>query len=97
MGMPLGDFEALTPDEFRAVCEQRRRCEEERLHDRWERMRLLATIVVQPSLRRKMTPKQLLRFPWDEEGVREETKEKLTKEEHLKRFTELVEKYKDGK
>ena len=93
MRMSLSDFEALSPVEFRAVCERYRQAEEERLHDRWERMRLLATIVVQPSLRKKMTPRQLLKFPWDtEQERRKDEGMKLSKEEHLNRFKEILKK-----
>lgn len=31
----------------------------------WERMRMLASIVIQPHVKKKITPKRLLPFPWD--------------------------------
>ena len=31
----------------------------------WERMRLLATITIQPHVKKRLTPGQLLPLPWD--------------------------------
>lgn len=33
--------------------------------DAWERMRLLATITIQPHVRKRLTPQQLLPLPWE--------------------------------
>ncbi len=63
--MPLADFALLTPEEFAAVCDEWRRGEEERRREEWERMRLLATITIQPHVKGRMRPEKLLPFPWE--------------------------------
>lgn len=63
--MAVADFCALSPDEFTAACQARRREREADTRDAWERMRLLAAIDVQPHVRRRLTPRQLLPLPWD--------------------------------
>lgn len=35
------------------------------MRDSWERMRMLATIIIQPHIKGKMTPGKLLPFPWE--------------------------------
>lgn len=63
--MAVADFCALSPDEFTAACQARRKEKEADTRDAWERMRLLAAIDVQPHVRRRLTPRQLLPLPWD--------------------------------
>ena len=86
-------------DEFAAVCEAYHDHEETLLHDQWERMRLLATITIQPHVKGKVTPERLLPFPWDSSGLghgnhRAETKKTsprpVSKEEDRKRFEALM-------
>ena len=45
-------FCRLSPDEFRHVCEAL-------YQDGWARMRMLATITVQPHVRKRLTPEAL--------------------------------------
>lgn len=63
--------------------------------DDWERMRMLAAIVIQPHLKRKVTPQKLLPFPWEDtaKSVRCDTRQP-TAAESLKRFEELAERAK---
>lgn len=66
MGMCLDDFVRLTPGEFLHVCENYERgCEAAERGD-WERLRILASILVQPYTKRKVSPQELLPLPWDE-------------------------------
>lgn len=65
--MRLGDFEALTIDEFNAVCEAWADGENGRLRDGWERARIVATICVQPHLKTRVRASQVLPLPWDDE------------------------------
>lgn len=64
-----------------------------RLHDNWERTRILATIVVQPHLRKKMKPEQILPLIWD----KKQTETARNPEEDKKRFIELVKRLDNGK
>lgn len=83
----------LTPDEVADAWSRRRR---EDYHDSWNRMRLLATIVIQPHLSKKITPERLLPFEWDKgrkkrsnAPERAASAPELTPEQKRKRFEEL--------
>lgn len=86
--MRLDDFCRLTPREFGAVLTAYRECREADMHDSWERMRLLACITVQPHVRKKMTPTDLLKFPWEE--TRKPKTPRLSKEEIRRRMEEAL-------
>ena len=54
-------------------------------------MRLLATIVIQPHVKKKLTPEKLLPLPWDRKKKRAAADApKLTKEQQHQRFKELL-------
>ncbi len=63
----------------------------------WERMRMLATICVQPYSKKKLKGTDLMRFPWDEEKVCKDFRQErqLSKAEALSRFEALVRKNKE--
>lgn len=57
----------------------------------WERARTIAAIIIQPHVKKKITPKQLLPLPWDKEHKPDvKNTPKLTAEEQRRRFEELV-------
>ena len=58
VGLSLADFCALTPAEFRSVCASWGRHNEGLEQGSWERMRLLATITIQPHVKKRLTPGQ---------------------------------------
>lgn len=64
--MSLDDFCRMSPDEFGAVCDAFNRRSESEERAKWERMRLHAAITIQPHVTKKISPEELLRFPWDE-------------------------------
>lgn len=91
--MPLAEWQTLTPDEWQAVCRTWADHAEALQHDKWERMRLLATISVQPHVKGRITPATLLPLPWDTKARgKNETAPALqpTKEEARARFAALV-------
>ncbi len=90
--MSYDDFCRLTPGEFEAICGAFYDKEESKRRDDWERMRLLAAIVIQPHVKKKLTPKSLLPFNWDKKKAAD--KPLLSKEESRKRFLELMAKQK---
>lgn len=68
----------------------------------WERMRMLATICVQPYSKKRLKATELMRFPWDETKNGSPTQPpqrggEVSKEEALKRFEKLVRKIKKRK
>lgn len=93
IGMPYDDFCAITPEEFnhiyRAYSEERTA----QYQDSWERMRMLATIIIQPYAKNGLTPQKLLSFPWEKKKP-EHTKvaPAVSKEDALKRFEEVAKK-----
>lgn len=62
----------MTPEEFAAANKSFRELEDARERNEWERMRTLATITIQPHTKKKITAKQLMRFPWDSQSAAEE-------------------------
>jgi hypothetical protein len=55
----------------------------------WERMRMLATITIQPHVKKKLTPKALLLFEWDDQKRKEEHPT-VSKEEDQQRLDKLL-------
>lgn len=86
--MEFQEFSAV----WKAYAEQR----DTDFKDKWQRMRLLATIVIQPHLakNRKITPEKLLPFPWDCKTHKPESP-KISAAEQRKRMEELVAKLGD--
>lgn len=96
MGLSPEEFGTMTPAEFSAVAGAWSRRRREDYHDSWNRMRLLATIVIQPHLSKKITPERLLPFEWDNGRKRRSiaperaaSAPELTPEQKRKRFEEL--------
>jgi len=65
IGLRLDDFQRLTPDEYSSVVSRWNDTRDSDNRDRWERMRLLAAICIQPHLKHRVTPDKLLPLPWD--------------------------------
>ena len=87
------DFCRLTPIEFEHIYKEFRDKQDADYKDDWARMRMLAAIVIQPHLKKKVTPQKLLPFPW--EGATKKQRDKaqeLTAAESMKRFEELAKK-----
>ena len=89
IGMPLDDFCRLTPDEFGAVCKAWNERQEQLMRDGWERMRMNATIGIQPHVKGRVTPERLLPFPWEKSKKKAEAP-KVSAEEARKRFERLI-------
>lgn len=56
--------------------------------DAWERMRMLATILLQPHVKGKLTPKKLLTFPWESKKQKPKRQD-ISREDARRRFEEL--------
>lgn len=88
LGLSLKDFHSLTPEEFRECCKSRNEFEESKSREEWERMRILATIVIQPHCKKRINMKKILPMPWDK--YKEPEEKKLTREERKARFEKLM-------
>lgn len=90
IGMTMDDFCGLTPEEFGHVAEAWHRQREADGRADWERMRLLATITIQPHVKGKLSPQRLLPFPWEEPEKKKTSRRPVSKEEDKKRFEALM-------
>lgn len=88
IGMSLDDWSGLSPEEFGAICQAYNDKEEARLHDEWERMRLLATITIQPHVKNRLQAQKLLPLPWD--GAKKTEIPPVSKKEAKARFEQLL-------
>ncbi len=68
MGLSVDDFLGLDTDEFSAAARAFGEHEEELERERWERMRLLGVMTLQPWSKGKLTAEKLLPLPWDKGG-----------------------------
>lgn len=70
LGLCYDDFLRLTPGEFSAVCQKYNTQVE--IHERaeWERMRMLAWVMIQPYTKKKISPRELFNFEWDKAEVK---------------------------
>ena len=75
--------------EFTACCRAYNEHRSAELHDAWERMRMLATIVIQPHVKRKITPQKLLPLPWEKKSAGAH-KKALSREEDKAKFMALI-------
>lgn len=98
IGLSYDDFCKMSFEEFAAVYNAYAEQRDTEFKDKWVRMRMLATIVIQPHLAKgkKLTPEKLLPFPWEKSQKRKGKKgPDLTPEQQRKRMVELVKKLGD--
>lgn len=89
IGLGTDEFRQMSIDEFDAVAKAYREVREQEYHDGWERMRVHASICVQPHVRKRVTPKTLLRLPWDG-GEKKPVAEDPGREEAMKQYNDLI-------
>ena len=96
VGMALTEWQTLSPNEWTATAEAYNKAEEQHFRTEWERMRMLATISVQPHVKNRLTPSRLLPFPWEngrptnQNGKTACVAPPMGKEEARKRFLHLL-------
>ena len=91
IGMSYDDFCKCTFIEFESICKAWHEMTNGQNHESWERTRIAAAIVIQPHVKKKITPKQLLPLPWDKKTNKAQCKApNLTAAERRKRFEELT-------
>lgn len=86
IGLSYDDFCGLTPSCFDAVYKAYTEKLEDAERIAWSRMRLQTCISIQPHIRKRLSPAELIKFPWEAEDAKED----VSKEDALKRFTKLV-------
>ncbi len=65
MGMRLDDWCRLDVDDFNCAAKAWSEMRDGGERGQWERMRVLASIVIQPHVKGRMKPERLLPLPWD--------------------------------
>lgn len=90
--MSAEDFREMTLEEFDATAEAFQKHQEQEYRSGWEQMRLHASICIQPHLKNRVRPKELIVFPWEEEKI--EKKPIPSKEEAMRQYNELMERLK---
>lgn len=90
IGLSLADFCVLTPDEWAEVYRNYREMLDEREKLEWERLRLLCAYTIQPHSRKKINPKKMMSFPWDNEKM--ESQNTVSPEEGRARYEKLMKK-----
>jgi len=79
----------MSADEFENVYHQWYEMREIDYQGSWERMRMLATITIQPHIKNKLTPERLLPLPWEKKRHHNPNVRILTQDERRKRMEEL--------
>ena len=69
MGLSVDDFLGMDTDEFDAASKAFGEHEDMLERERWERMRLLGLMTVQPWSKKKLTAEKLLPLPWDKKPL----------------------------
>lgn len=95
-------FCRLFPEEYAAAEKAFGELEEARMQRQWEMTRTLAAIAIQPHVRKRITPRELLPLPWDKESAEADwsnpsnrsNQKILTKAERRKRIEELERRFK---
>lgn len=88
--MSIDDFCGCTEDEFGCIYKSWRELYDSAYKDDWSRMRMLATIVIQPHVKSKITPQKLLPLPWEKIKPRIPKSDNLTADESKQRFESVL-------
>lgn len=89
IGMSLADWSTLSPDEYEAVCKAYNERVTQQGQEDWERARTLALFVCQPYSKKRLSPSDIIKFPWDNRP-KKPSGPKLTKNETLARINQLM-------
>lgn len=90
IGLSMDDLRRLTISEFETVVKHWTNERQRQHREEWEGMRLLATIIIQPHVRRKIAAKKLLPLPWDKPDRPKLESTIMDKAEQRHRFEKLV-------
>ena len=94
--MGLDDFCRCTPAEFSAIARRWMEMRQQQRREQWEQTRMTCLCLLQPYSKKKLTPRDVMRFDWDNEPKdnheEEQPREQLTTEEIKRRYREAMEK-----
>ena len=94
--MGLDDFCRCTPAEFSAIAKRWMEMRQQQHREQWEQTRMTCLCLLQPYSKKKLTPRDVMRFDWDNEPKEtheeEQPREQLTTEEIKRRYREAMEK-----
>lgn len=88
--MSYDDFCRVTFEELEAIIRAWREMTEGHVRDAWERTRVEAAIGIQPHVKKRITPRQLIPLPWDSNKDPEAEAPKLSPDERRQRFEQVV-------
>lgn len=93
--MSYAEFCGLEPCEFSYIYEAYSDEHAERNKDAWERMRILASITIQPHVKNRVIPRKLLEFPWEKKTLtHNKPTPPVSKEESIRKFEALLKRVK---
>lgn len=90
IGMSLTDFEHCTPSEFSAVFDSWKQHSERAERDGWEQTRFLASCMLQPYSKKRLTPKDICEFSWEKESKKKMNEMKPGDKSTKEQFEKLV-------
>lgn len=89
-GFSHAEFYKSTFGEFESICKAWSDMTGNRSRESWQRTRTLAAICIQPQVKKKITPRQLLPMPWDKKEPHHRGEaENITAEQRQMRFENL--------
>jgi hypothetical protein len=91
MGMGYNELYDLTPRTFNNKLIGFNSYQERIMQDNWEQTRLIIHSTLSPHIKKRISPKEVLPFPWDDKRKR---KPKIASREHIEA---VIEKYKNKK
>lgn len=91
IGMSRDDFDRCTPSEFYEAWNRWATLHRDGERSSWERARVLAMYIIQPYTKSKLTARDVLPFPWDDEGEKQAVD--ISPEERKERFEAAKKRY----
>lgn len=83
--MSVGDFRRLPFRIFREAYRKRAETERHRERGEWERLRMLAAMLLSPHSKKTLTPRSVLPLPWDEKEKTATRAESLERVEYYRK------------
>ena len=83
--MGYADFCRLTPGQFAEAWQANARRAEELERSEWSRTRWLATLLLQPHTRKRLSPRDVMVFPWERVEVQDKASARSRLESLIRR------------